>query len=61
MLYNLGKTNIVVDALSRLSIGSVAHVEDDKKEFVHEFYHLDGLGVGLVDLAKCSTWVQNGL
>ncbi len=32
ILYHLGKDNIVADALSRLSMGSVAHVEIDKKE-----------------------------
>ena len=28
--YHLGKANIVADALIRLSIGSVAHVKDEK-------------------------------
>lgn len=34
MLYNLDKANVVTDALSGLSIGSVAHVEEDKKDLV---------------------------
>ena len=29
--YNPGKANVLVDALSRLSMGSVAHVEEKKK------------------------------
>ncbi|WMV50720.1 hypothetical protein MTR67_044105 [Solanum verrucosum] len=31
VLYHPGKANVVVDALSRLSMGSVAHVEEEKK------------------------------
>lgn len=34
VFYHLGKANIVEDALSGLSIGSVAYVEDDMKKFV---------------------------
>ncbi|KAF3673414.1 putative cyanidin-3-O-glucoside 2-O-glucuronosyltransferase-like [Capsicum annuum] len=33
MLYHLGKANVVADALSRLSMGSIAHVEKDKKDY----------------------------
>ena len=32
VLYHPRKINIVADALSRLSMGSVAHVEDGKKK-----------------------------
>ena len=32
VIYHPGKANIVVDALSILSMGSVAHVEKEKKE-----------------------------
>ena len=31
VLYHLGLANVVGDALSRVSMGSVAHVGDDKK------------------------------
>ena len=30
--YNSSKENVVADALSRLSMGSVAHVEEEMKE-----------------------------
>ena len=32
ILYQPSKTNVVVDALSRLPIGSIAHVEEGKRE-----------------------------
>ena len=45
VLYNPGKANVVADALSRLSMGSVSHVEDGKKELVHDVHRLAHLGV----------------
>ena len=36
VLYHLGKANVVANALSRLSMNSVAHVEDGKKELVRD-------------------------
>ena len=30
-LYHIGKANVVVDALSKITIGSVSHVEQEKK------------------------------
>ncbi|WMV37690.1 hypothetical protein MTR67_031075 [Solanum verrucosum] len=49
ILYHLGKANAVVDALSRLLMSSVAHIEDGKKELVHDFHRLSHMGVRLVD------------
>ncbi|WMV25188.1 hypothetical protein MTR67_018573 [Solanum verrucosum] len=40
VLYHSGKVNVVADALSRLSMGIVAHVEDDKKELVRDVHRL---------------------
>ena len=34
--YYLGKANIVADALSILCMGSVAHVEEERKELVKD-------------------------
>ncbi|WMV58603.1 hypothetical protein MTR67_051988 [Solanum verrucosum] len=46
VLYHPDKTNVVADALGRLSIGSVAHIEDENKELVRDVcfirkYNLD--------------------
>lgn len=40
VLYHLGKANMVADALSRLSMGSTAHVKEEKKELVKEVHRL---------------------
>ena len=44
-----GKGNIVADALSRMSIGSKTHIEDEKKELAKDVHRLAKLGVSLVD------------
>ena len=49
----------MVDALSRLSMGSVAHVEDGKKKLVQEVHQLARLGVHLVYSAKCNISIQS--
>lgn len=36
VLYRLDKTNVVMDALSELAIGSVSHIDDDKIKLVRE-------------------------
>ena len=43
--YHLGKANVVVDALRRLSIRSTNHVDDGKKELVKDVRKLARLGV----------------
>ena len=47
--YHLGKANIIADALSRMSMESTAHFEDEKKELVKDVNRLARLGVRLVD------------
>ena len=47
--YHLGKDNVVADALRRMSMGSTAHIEDEKKELAKEVHRLSRLGVRLVD------------
>ena len=47
--YHPGKANVVGNALSQLSMGSVSHIDDEKKELVKEIHQLSRLGVQLVD------------
>ena len=49
VLYHSSKANIVVDALSRLSKGSVSHIEDSTKKLAQEIHHLAILGIRLID------------
>ena len=60
MHYHPGKANVVADALSRLSIGSVAHVEEERKELVKDVHRLDRLGVLLMSISDSGVIVQNG-
>lgn len=61
MLYHLGKANVVENALSRLSMGSVNHVENNKRYLVREVHRLARLVMALVDSAKGNVWVQSSL
>ena len=60
MFFNPGKANVVADALSRLSMNSVSHVEDENKELVREVHHFARLGVRFVDSSNGSVTIQNG-
>ncbi|WMV32978.1 hypothetical protein MTR67_026363 [Solanum verrucosum] len=51
--------NVVADALSRLSMGSVAHVEEEKKELSKDVHHLDRLGVCLLYSSDGGVIVKN--
>ncbi|PHT51539.1 hypothetical protein CQW23_06001 [Capsicum baccatum] len=63
-----GKVNVVTDDLSRLSIGSLSHVEKEKKRFVKDIHLLANLGVQLLDskdrgviiqeVVKFSLWAE---
>ena len=45
--YHCGKANVVADALTILSIGSLAHVEEQRKDLVKDIHRLALLGVTL--------------
>ena len=60
ILYHQGKANIVVDALSRLSMGSTAHVEEEKRELAKDVHRLARLGVRLMDSTEGGVVVMNG-
>ena len=45
--YHPGKANVVADALSRVSMGSLAHVDDSGKEVAKDVHRLGWLDWGL--------------
>ncbi|KAF3630204.1 hypothetical protein T459_31736 [Capsicum annuum] len=61
LLYHPIKANVVADALSRLSMGSISHVDDSKKKLVQEVHQLARLGVRLVDSSESGVYVQSSL
>ena len=46
--YHPSKANVVYDALSRMSMGSTTHIEDEKKELAKEVHRLARQGVLMV-------------
>ena len=58
--YHPGKANVVADALSRLSTGSVAHVEEKRKKLVKDVHRLARLGVRLMSISESGVTVENG-
>ena len=50
MHYHPGKANVMADALSRLSMGSVAHVDEERKKLVKDVHRLARLGVHLMSI-----------
>ena len=49
VLYNPGKANVIADPLSRMTMGSVSHVEETKKYQVKDVHRLARLGFKLED------------
>ena len=49
VLYHPDKANVVADVLSRMTMGSVSHVEETKKDLVEDVYRLAHFGVRLED------------
>ena len=58
--YHPGKVNVVADALSILLMGSVVHVEEERKELVKDVHRLTLLGVRLISISDSGVIVQNG-
>ena len=52
VFYNPGKDNVVVEALCQMSMGSEAHVPDDKNVFMKELQRLDRFVSGMEDSTK---------
>ena len=59
--YHLGKANIVVDALTLLSMGKVSPIDYEKKEMVKEVHKLARLGVRLLDTPSWDVSVHSSL
>ena len=59
VLYHPSKANVVADALSRVSRGSVSHVVEGKKELARDVHRLARLGVRLFCSVKGSIGVQS--
>lgn len=59
VLWHPCKTKIVVDAFIRLSMSSVAYVEDEKKELFFDVHMLDILSAHLVNSVEDSMMVLN--
>ncbi|KAH0678933.1 hypothetical protein KY284_020018 [Solanum tuberosum] len=57
--YYLGKENVVADALSRQSMGSVAHVEEERKELEKDVHKLARLRVHLMSILDGGVTIQN--
>ncbi|KAH0665088.1 hypothetical protein KY285_026294 [Solanum tuberosum] len=61
IFYHSGKANVVDDALSRLSMGSTAHVKEEKRDLAKDVHRLALLGVRLMDSTKRGVVVMNGV
>ena len=53
ILYNPGKANVVVDALSRKSSGSLAHISTERRALVKELHELIDQGLQWKVTKKC--------
>ena len=51
---------MVVDALIRLSIGSITHVEEEKRELSKDIHRISIMGVKLMDSIEGGIVVTNG-
>lgn len=47
--YHPSKANVVGDAVSCMSMGSVSHVDESRKDLVKHVYRFSQFGVPLVD------------
>ena len=59
MHYHPCKENVVEDTLTRLSMGNLAHVEEERKDLAKDVHRLDGFGVCLMSILDNGVKVQN--
>ena len=53
ILYHLGKANVVADALSRKSSGSLTHISTERRSLVKELHELIDQGLQWKVTKKC--------
>ena len=61
VLYLPGKANVVVDAISRMTMGSVCHVDEPKKDLVKDAHRLARLGIRLEDFPSWCFMVHHNI
>ena len=54
ILYHLGKANVVANALSHRSMGSLSYLQAEKRGITHEAHHLASLGITIQDTTTSS-------
>ena len=59
VLYHPVKANVVADALSRYTMGSVSHSDEAKKDLVRDEHRLARLGVRLEDSSNSGVIVHH--
>ena len=59
VLYQPVKANVVVDSLSRMTMGSVTHIDQAKKDLVNDVHMLASLGVRFEDSSDGGFTVHN--
>ncbi|XP_070045386.1 uncharacterized protein [Nicotiana tomentosiformis] len=59
ILYYPGKANVVADALSRRSMGSLSYLQTDKSGITHVIHQLASLGVRLLDSGDTRVTIQD--
>ena len=59
ILYHPGKANVVADALSRRSMGSLSYLGVEKRELVQELHQLASLGVRLLEAEDSGVTIQD--
>ena len=59
--YHPVKANVVEDSLRRLSMGSVSHGKEKRKELVKDVHRLARLGVCLMSISNSCIIVHNGV
>lgn len=60
MFYHHVKANVVVDALCRLFMDSIAHIKEEKKEVAKDIQRLAHLGILLMSISHDVVIIQIG-